>query len=153
MQEAGIWPDAATLATIASVIAAFSVTMVFFRVQREIDMGKEGEMNWMPWADRMLIAACSIALVFVLLPLVATKPVWPIYRMLPSAACAAAVVLLACYPFALLAHYRVILAFKNGVGEGQRVNPEPGEELVVRFASAFATVAAVWTAYLHAAAA
>ena len=140
------WPDTGTLATIASVIAAFAITMVFFRVQREIHMKGAGEINWIPWADRLLLVACTLALVLVLLPLVAAHPSSWAYQRMPSSACAAAILLVAAYPAALLAHYRFIFRFGDRT---QRVNPEPGEMLVVMVALAAALTVAAWVYYLH----
>jgi hypothetical protein len=44
----GLPVDAATLATIASVISAFGAAMLFFRIQRELSMKEQGEQIWLP---------------------------------------------------------------------------------------------------------
>src|SRR6266850_2561849 len=95
--------DTGTLANIASVIAAFGAAMLFFRIQRELEMVGKGQRVWLPWADRLLIAATLLCLLFVILPLLSTTT-----TSLPAAAAAAAAVLVAGYVFALLAHYRIV---------------------------------------------
>jgi hypothetical protein len=40
--------DPGTLSTIASIISAFGAAMLFFRIQRELQMRKSGERVWLP---------------------------------------------------------------------------------------------------------
>jgi hypothetical protein len=134
-------PDSGTLVTIASVIAAFGAAMLFFRVQREILMKTKGERNWIPWADRLLVAATLLCLLFVILPLVALDPNTTIYKAVPSAVSAASAILVAGYPFAILAHYRFILA---GSRTRKRDNPEPSEKIVVLLTALAAIGVLVW---------
>ena len=146
MTTSSVWPDLGTLATVASVIAAFAITMIFFRVQRELQMHEQLEINWIPWADLMLLLAAVVALLLVLLPLVAAHPSSWLHQRLPGPACAAAILLVAGYPFALFAHYRLIL----GRGRrGPRVNPEPGERFVVLASLAAAGATALWAFHVH----
>lgn len=140
------WPDPGTLANIASVVTAFAVAMLVFRIQRELQMARELEINWLPWADWLLLGAALLSLLFVILPLVASHPTSWVHRILPPAACAAAVILIAGYAVAILAHYRLIL---KGGRTGPRTNPEPGERRVVFCTLAIATGMVIWTAYLH----
>jgi hypothetical protein len=128
-------PDVSVLATVASVIAAFGVTMLFFRVQREVAMQSAGERNWIPAADWLLISATLVALLLVLLPMVlaSSSRLWG--RRIPTAACAALLVAVSSYVPALLAHYRLIF----GAGRsGARRNPEPAELAVIATAGAVA---------------
>jgi hypothetical protein len=141
------WPDTGTLSTIASVIAAFGAGMLFFRIQRELQMRDAEERNWIPWADWLLVSASLLALLGVLLPLVAAHPSSWIYQRVPAPACATTIVLIAFYPAAILAHYRLIL---DADRTGPRDNPEPGEKTVVWIAIASALVTALWTYTLHA---
>ncbi|HEV7784948.1 MAG TPA: hypothetical protein VGQ28_06395, partial [Thermoanaerobaculia bacterium] len=120
--------DIATLGTIASVIAGFGGAMLLFRLQRELQVQKESEPLWIPWADRLLILATLIALLLVLLPLVATTNRPGVMAHLPAAGCTAALILMAGYIPAILAHYRLFF----GAGRsGPRGNPEPAERVVV----------------------
>ncbi|WP_155401825.1 hypothetical protein [Chromobacterium violaceum] len=141
-----IWPDTGTLSTIASIIAAFGVAMLFFRIQRELQMQKRGELNWIPWADWLLLFASLLALLFVLLPLVAAHQTSWAYRFMPPSACAASIVLLAGYPIAILAHYQFIFAFGRTL---PRVNPEPSEAAVVVSAVVIAIGVAYWAYVLR----
>lgn len=140
------WPDSGTLASIAAVITAFAVAMLFFRIQRELQMANEFEINWIPWADWLLLGAAWLSLLFVILPLVAAHPTSLAYQVLPPSACAATATLVAGYTVAILAHYRLIL---GGNKAGPRVNPEPGERYVVTLTVAISIGVFVWTGYLH----
>lgn len=140
------WPDSGTLASIAAVITAFTVAMLFFRIQRELQMADKFEINWIPWADWLLLGAAWLSLLFVILPLVAAHPTSFAYQVLPSAACAATVILVAGYTVAILAHYRLILGGSKGES---RVNPELGERHVVTLTVVIAIGVFVWTAYQH----
>jgi hypothetical protein len=146
MDAKGLWPDPGTLAAVASVIAAFSIAMIFWRVQRELQMSQNGEVNWIPRSDFMLISAAGISLILILLPLVSLSPSSWMYRVVPPAACAGAVVLVTGYPFALLAHYRLIL---GGRRVGPRSNPEPSERWIVPITWGAAIAAVIWTCWLH----
>ncbi len=120
--------DAATLGTVASIISGFGVAMLFFRLQRELQMSDKREVNWIPWADRLLIAATLVSLLAVILPLVAFKAVPIVTDRLPSASCAAAVIMVSGYIVGILAHYRLWFGTKRS---GERSNPEPSERVVV----------------------
>ena len=131
-------PDSGTLASVASVIAAFGSAMIFFRVQREISMEEEEEINWIPWADWLLVIATWTCLILVIVPLMLLDPASRVFRVVPAAACAAAAVMVAGYPLAILAHYRFLFARGR---TGPRTNPEPAERLIVITAFALAVIA------------
>lgn len=118
--------DASTLATIASIISAFGVSMLFFRIQREIQMQTSGEIVWLPLADWLLVIATLICLLLVILPIT-----FNVGNDLAAAGSAAATVMVAGYVFAILAHYRIFFGRRFIVfGEkrkGPRTNPEPSE--------------------------
>ena len=78
----------------------------------------------------------------------AAHPTSWMHRCLPAPASAATVVLLATYPFALLAHYRFIFA---GGRTGVRGPSERGEVLVIRAGSLLSFAIFGWALYLHAA--
>ncbi len=140
------FPDTGTLATIGSVITAFSVAMLVFRIQRELQMHERREINWLPCADWLLLGAGLVSLLAVILPLVSAHPTSTVHRLVPPAACSVAVVLVAGYTFGILAHYRLIF---GGTRKGPRSNPEPGEKIVVVVTVVVAFVCVLWTVYLH----
>jgi len=137
--------DSGTFASVATIIAGFSATMLYFRIQRELDMGNRGEINWIPWSDWLLIVAMMVSLVLCIIPLVLMPTASKAYRILPPASCASATILLAGYPFAILAHYRFIFRQRRA---GPRTNPEPAERWTVftTFVTAFTVfVWVTWT--------
>jgi len=62
--------DRGTLATIASIISAFGVPMLYFRIERELRMRKKEEIVWLPAADWLLVGATLVSLLLVIVPLV-----------------------------------------------------------------------------------
>jgi len=134
--EARMSIDVSGLIPAVSIVGSLAAAAVVFRVKRELDMQKKGEITWLPWCDVLLLSAVTLILLVVVVPvttgLVAHLPV----RAVAVAAAAAATVLAAAYPYALLAHYRLLL------GRGRtdpRTNPEPGERLFVWLGVALAT--------------
>ena len=92
-------------------------------------MKGRGERSWLPVADLLLLGATLTAIVVVLLPILLFDSEFLGSRV-PNAGCAAALVALAGYVPALLAHYRLIFGTANE--ETSRRNPEPPEgEIVV----------------------
>jgi cation transport ATPase len=93
--------------TIASIQSGFGITAMMFRVQRELYVREERkEENWLAWADYLVIISILLSLLLVVLPLVTiTNPAnwFPI----AAASCAAAAVLLAVYPIAIVCHYGI----------------------------------------------
>jgi len=132
-------PDAATLTTVATIVSGFGIAMLFFRIQRELQMHEQLEPKWIPWADRLLIVATLISLLLVIFPLVAFSATSIVVLRLASAACAAASLMVAGYVFGILAHYRLLF---GGHREGPRKNPEPPEKVVV-----FASIAVALLAF------
>ena len=115
--------DRGTLATIASIISAFGVAMLYFRIQRELEMRKNEETIWLPAADWLLVAATLVSLLLVIVPLLTLPEV-----KLPAAASGAAAIMVAGYVPAILGHYRIVFGQKRN---GPRDNPEPSELLFV----------------------
>jgi len=100
--------DVGTLATVASIIAGFGGTMLVFRIQRELQMLKQGETIWIAYAERLLISATLISLLLVIVPIVSFSSLSGIFVRLPAAGSSAAAILLAGYILAIQAHYRLI---------------------------------------------
>jgi hypothetical protein len=129
-------PDTGTIGTVASIVTAAGVTMLFFRIQREAEMQRRREPTWIPVADRLLLGATFTAIVLVLLPIILFDSKF-LSRRVPTAGCGAALIALGGYVLALLAHYR--LMFGSG-RTGPRENPEPAERTIVIGATAVAVV-------------
>lgn len=120
-------PETGDLTTVASIIAAFGVATLFFRIQRELEMGKAGERVWIPWADWLIVIATLCSLLLVLLPLLIFERNNLLAKAVSTSACVASVILLAGYVLAILAHYRLLF----GCGRsGPRDNPEPAEMIL-----------------------
>jgi hypothetical protein len=116
--------DSGSLATVASVIAAFCVAVLVFRIGRELEMQKQGEINWIPLADWLLIMATLLSLFVVIVPILLISSMQSTWTVLPRAGAAAACAMLGGYIFAILAHYRLIFGTRR---VGPRQNPEPAE--------------------------
>jgi len=134
--------DASTLVAVASIVGSFAVAMLTFRVSRELCMESKGETTWIPWCDRLLLAGLTAALLLVVVPATTGLITISVVRAIAAAACGAATVLATAYPFALLAHYRLLLGRRR---TGARDNPEPGERAIVWVAVGLAAAVFLWT--------
>lgn len=122
--------DSSTLTQVASIIAGFGAAALVFRIQRELEMQKEGEANWIAFTDWLLIIATFFCLVFAIVPLMLfTKPPMQVITFVRGI-CAASALMVGGWVFGILAHYRLILG-KNR--SGPRTNPEPSETVIVIF--------------------
>jgi hypothetical protein len=135
--------DTGTLTTVASVVAGFGVAILVFRVQREIEMARSGERTWIAVADYLIIAATLTVLLLVLLPLLIADLAAPGVRGLTSSAALAAVLMIAGYIPAILAHYRLLIPGRTG----PRSNPEPSEAWIVGATLVLAAGAAAYSAF------
>lgn len=129
--------DSSTLATVASIISGFGVAMLFFRIQRELQMHEKDETVWIPSADWLLISATLISLLFVILPIVAISKDTMLAHKIAASACSASSILVAGYIFSILAHYRLLFGRNKG---GPRDNPEPAERILVRLTIIIAAI-------------
>jgi len=116
--------------TVASILSGFGVTVLMFRVQRELEVREKHSdwPNWLAWADYLILGAIVLSLIFVVLPIVAISQPNKSILNLAAGSCGAAAILLAGYPFAILDHYRIEIGAKRG---GNRVKGEPVERYVV----------------------
>ncbi|MFC6673174.1 hypothetical protein [Marinobacterium aestuariivivens] len=115
------------LSTIAGIIAAFGIAMLYFRIQRELQMDSSDEPIWIPYAERLLIGATLLCLVLVLLPVASQLPLSGSLGRLPFAAATAALILVIGYVPAIFAHYRLLPGTRR---EGLYENPEPAESVI-----------------------
>lgn len=120
-------PESSDLITIASIVAAFGVAMLFFRIRRELEMGSAGERVWIPWADWLIVIATLCSLLLVLLPMLIFGYNNIFVKAVSTSGCAGCVVLIAGYVLAILAHYRLIFGRAR---IGPRDNPEPTERVL-----------------------
>jgi hypothetical protein len=145
--------NSSDLITVASIIAGFGVTVMMFRLQRELQISDEnwkqrGEGSqaatvptWIPPADYLVIVAIIVSLLGGVLPLLISRDA----IRLSSTACAAATILLAGYVPSILAHYRFIYWLHKSRGPffvGEVVL------VLVTFVSAGILSCYVWTRHL-----
>jgi len=131
--------DVGAITTIASIIAGFGAAMLFFRIQRELQMAENLERIWIPVSDVLLIGATLISLLLTLLPLMVIVPIPGFAPVrLARASCAASILLLAGYVPSILAHYRIILGARR---RGPRDNPEPAERTLAALTVSVAALA------------
>jgi hypothetical protein len=130
--------DDSILATIASIIAGFGAAMLFFRIQRELQMSENNEVTWIPWAYWLLIFATIFSLLMVIFPIVTVSSRSGILKSLPAAGCSAASIMVAGYILGILAHYRLIFGRNRS---GPRENPEPAERIIVYLSVLFSIAA------------
>jgi hypothetical protein len=121
--------DARILVTVASIVAAFGLTTMMFRIQRELRLRERGLPTWIAWSDWLLITATVGCMLFVVLPLVTFATLPEALSRVPSAVCAGASILVVGYIFGILAHYRLL--FWRGDTAAPHVPGEPAERVIV----------------------
>jgi hypothetical protein len=126
------------LVTVASIITGFGIAMLFFRIQREIDMHSKGETIWIPSSDWLMIYAILISLLLVILPAILNYNSTGLFAKIPRASSIASIILVIGYIPGILAHYRLIFGMKR---KGPRENPEPPERLII-LATKFCSIVA-----------
>lgn len=136
----GDTPNAETLATVASIVAAVGTAALFFRIPREIKMMEKGQPTWIAGCDWLAIAATLVAVIFGLLPVLLFHGCELLGRRIPTAACAASLTALAGYPLALPAHYGLL--FRKGRKWKQ---VEPLECMIMVIAAVLAVVSVVFS--------
>jgi hypothetical protein len=121
---------------VAAIILGFGVTVVMFRIQRELQMQEQNEPTWIACSDYLILASIFASLFLVLLPLLVV-PKFQYVIAIGRAGCCAAIILEAGYIPSILAHYRI--GFGKG-RHGPRTNPEPTEHVFVWLFAIFAVV-------------
>ncbi|HEY2773877.1 MAG TPA: hypothetical protein VGK20_07480 [Candidatus Binatia bacterium] len=133
--------DARVLVTVASIVSAFALTTMMFRIQRELAQREQGLPTYIAWSDWLLLSAMVGCMLFVVVPLVSTEQLPPLLLRVPGAFCCAAAFLVVGYIFGILAHYRLL--FWRGHGKTPHVPGEPAERVIVVFFGAVALAAFV----------
>jgi hypothetical protein len=117
--------------------------MLFFRIQRENDMRQKDEIVWLPVADWLLVAATTLCLLLVIVPITSF-----VGLQIPAAAAGSAAILIAGYIPAIMAHYRIVFVrerlFWGPQREGPRHNPEPSERILVWITAGLALLFFLW---------
>lgn len=142
------------LLTAAAVIVGFGITVIMFRVQREIQVqekneGKpenEAERNWLAWSDYLILVSILLTTGLAIVPLLMLPQVSALTRSLAASACVAAFILQAGYVFGILAHYRIEIGRER---KGPREKGEPAERLIVKLSAAFASIGFAVVMWLH----
>ena len=133
--------DAGAYLSVASILSGFGITVLMFRVQRELTLREmdRPKITRLAWADYLVLAAIILSLIFVVLPLLLLRSVPENFDTLSAASCAAACILLAAYPFAIIDHYHIEWNKRSGHG----LKGEPGERRIVIAAGVLALLAFV----------
>ena len=133
--------------TVASIFSGFGVTVLMFRLQREIsimeDPDRQDEPTWLAWADYLILIVVALSLLLVVLPIMLSDSANVVVHQLAAATCSACAILVAAYPWAILAHYRILFGSSRS---GKRERGEPAERLVVLVSGILAT--GIFAAYL-----
>jgi NADH:ubiquinone oxidoreductase subunit K len=134
------------LLTAAAVIVGFGITVIMFRVQREIQEQEKGEPNWLAWSDYLILGSILLTIGLAILPLLMLPWVSAFTRSLAASACVAAFILQAGYVFGILAHYRIEIGRER---KGPREKGEPAERLIVKLSAVFAGIGFAIVMWLH----
>jgi len=132
--------------TVASILSGFGISVFMFRIQRELRVrdADPQSLNWLAWADYLILAAILLSLLLVVLPLMAVAEPGRLIYSIAAGSCAAASILVAAYPFAILDHYRIEIGTwrtREGEHPQERHKGEPIERIIVGAAAALAAIA------------
>lgn len=131
--------------TVASILSGFSISVLMFRLQRELAVRERHPdwPNWLAWADYLVIATVVLSVLLVVVPLVAFSEPTEFVFSIAAGTCAATSLLLLAYPFAILDHYGIeIGGWRRKAGDNVEIRHkgEPIERIVVVIASLIAAV-------------
>lgn len=166
-----IMVDDGALAAIGAALVGFGIVAFVFRIQRELQLGEARDLRlretrncrewekeerrlhwqkrWIPWADRLLVGAVTVALLLVLFPISLAGRASSFWGgRLPAAACSASVIAAAGYIPALLVHYRFgsskkWIWFGPELDYNVRHAGEPAEKAIVVLSAVLSLLAAV----------
>jgi hypothetical protein len=134
--------------TVASILSGFSISVFMFRIQRELRVRDDHPdwPNWLAWADYLILEAILLSLLLVVLPLMAIAEPGRLAYSVAAGSCAAASILVAAYPFAILDHYRIEIGTwrtRGGERPQERHKGEPIERAIVLGATILASIALI----------
>jgi hypothetical protein len=101
-------PTPGDLIAVAALIVGFAVTVIMFRVQRELWVQERHPKwpNWLSWSDYLIVTSVIFA-IFALIVLLVIPGITQYRRALAAGSCVAAIILQAGYIPGILAHYRI----------------------------------------------
>ena len=134
--------------TVASILSGFSISVFMFRIQRELRVRDDHPdwPNWLALADYLILEAILLSLLLVVLPLMAIAEPSRLAYSVAAGSCAAASILVAAYPFAILDHYRIEIGTwrtREGERPQERHKGEPIERAIVLGATILASIALI----------
>jgi peptidoglycan biosynthesis protein MviN/MurJ (putative lipid II flippase) len=140
--------------TVASILSGFSISVLMFRLQRELGVRERHPdwPNWLAWADYLVLATIVLSVLLVVVPLVAFSEPTEFVFSIAAGTCAATSLLLLAYPFAILDHYGIeIGGWRRKPSDNVEIRHkgEPIERIVVILASliaalVFAAIVLLW---------
>jgi peptidoglycan biosynthesis protein MviN/MurJ (putative lipid II flippase) len=140
--------------TVASILSGFSISVLMFRLQRELGVRERHPdwPNWLAWADYLVLATIVLSVLLVVVPLVAFSEPTEFVFSIAAGTCAATSLLLLAYPFAILDHYGIeIGGWRRKASDNVEIRHkgEPIERMVVILASliavlVFAAIVLLW---------
>lgn len=116
------------LAFIAIGIIGVGIPIILYRIKREADMERRGEITWIAYSDWLVIASIILSTLFTIPLAILPVNLKGILGRILIASSITSLLLLLGYIFGILAHYRLIFGRNR---KGPRENPEPVEKIIV----------------------
>lgn len=140
-------PTPGDLIAVAALIVGFAVTVIMFRVQRELWVQERHPKwpNWLSWSDYLIVASVVLAIV-ALVVLLAIPGITQYRRAIAASSCVAAIILQAGYIPGILAHYRIEIGRHR---TGDRQKGEPAEKAIVCVSGFVAVLLFILVLRLH----
>lgn len=107
----------------AALIVGFAVTVIMFRVQRELWVQENHPdwPNWLAWSDYLILGSVVLA-ISSLVVILFLPPLTPTRRAIGAASCVSAIILQAGYIPGILAHYRIEIG-RHKIGDREKGEP------------------------------
>ena len=141
--------EAGNLISVASIVAGFGITVIMFRVQRELSIQESRPTlrSTLAWSDYLIIASVFLALLGSVEVLLLDPAVPHYLQAVAAAACAAAVFLQVGYIPGILFHYGIRYGRNSTIDDRQ--SGEPGERAIVILSAVVALLVAAWVFRQH----
>jgi hypothetical protein len=140
-------PTPGDLIAVAALIVGFAVTVIMFRVQRELSVQEQHPEwpNWLAYSDYLILASVGLAIIS-LIVLLAIPEITQYRRAIAAASCVAAIILQAGYIPGILAHYRIAIGKHRTT---DREEAEPAERVIVRVSVSLAAIVFIFVLRQH----